>query len=168
MTKITDSQLTKDIQQYFSDGGGPSMKAIREYLEAKYTKEAVARERERIKEVANAVLEEHDEGSKSSASSSSQKRKASEAVSEQPSKKLKASSSSVTWSTSSNGEKFLDLGRNKRLSITSFKGVRYVNIREFYNKDGEMLPTKKGIALESKTWDLLKENLDKIDEYLAE
>ena len=36
----------------------------------------------------------------------------------------------------------------RRVEISQFKGVQLVNIREFYEKDGQILPGKKAIS----TW----------------
>lgn len=37
----------------------------------------------------------------------------------------------------------LQLSGTRRIGISKFKGKRIVNIREYYEKDGEMLPGKK-------------------------
>jgi len=65
------------------------------------------------------------------------------------------------------GERYFDLSAKKRLSITSFKGRAYVNMREFYEKDGQMLPTKKGVALDINAWQVLKDNMQLIDKELS-
>lgn len=36
------------------------------------------------------------------------------------------------------------LSKNRFASVSEFKGKKYVNIREYYEKDGKSLPTKKG------------------------
>ena len=59
----------------------------------------------------------------------------------------KASTSKASTSNSaSNSEVFHDLstGRQpRRVNVSEFKGKKLVNIREYYEKDGEMLPGKK-------------------------
>ncbi|RKF80318.1 putative RNA polymerase II transcriptional coactivator [Golovinomyces cichoracearum] len=35
----------------------------------------------------------------------------------------------------------------RRVEVTEFKGAHLINIREFYQKDGQYLPGKKGISL---------------------
>jgi hypothetical protein len=75
----------------------------------------------------------------------------------------------------------------KRLSVTSFKGKLYVNIREFYTDkgSGEVKPGKKGIMLTTEQvrqtllfqlvtfshfwtqWDILKVGINDIDELIA-
>eukprot|EP01112_Ceratiomyxa_fruticulosa_P007512 TRINITY_DN1954_c0_g1_i1.p1 TRINITY_DN1954_c0_g1~~TRINITY_DN1954_c0_g1_i1.p1 ORF type:complete len:118 (-),score=43.76 TRINITY_DN1954_c0_g1_i1:103-456(-) len=63
--------------------------------------------------------------------------------------------------------KFFDLGKNKRVSINQFKGVHYVDIREFYtDKSGETKPGKKGIALNEEQWNELKRQMADIDALL--
>ncbi|KAJ7703166.1 transcriptional Coactivator p15-domain-containing protein, partial [Mycena rosella] len=47
------------------------------------------------------------------------------------------------------GEKFIDLGKNKRATVRRFKGTTLIDIREFYldKASGEQKPGKKGISL---------------------
>lgn len=68
------------------------------------------------------------------------------------SKKTKAAASQASTSKAStsnsafNSEVFHDLstGRQpRRVNVSEFKGKKLVNIREYYEKDGEMLPGKK-------------------------
>lgn len=62
----------------------------------------------------------------------------------------------------------IDLGKNRRLTVRSFKGKVYVDIREFYMKDDKMLPGKKGISLSPEQWKMLIEKKDEIDEAIKE
>ncbi|XP_055906906.1 RNA polymerase II transcriptional coactivator [Eupeodes corollae] len=52
----------------------------------------------------------------------------------------------------------------RQVSVTEFRGRKYVDIREFYNKDGKTLPGKKGIALSLSQWQKL---LDVAEEVTA-
>jgi hypothetical protein len=36
-----------------------------------------------------------------------------------------------------------ELGKRKRVTISEFKGKKYVNIREYYEKDGKVAPARK-------------------------
>ncbi|KAL2023159.1 hypothetical protein VTK56DRAFT_3765 [Thermocarpiscus australiensis] len=46
------------------------------------------------------------------------------------------------------GNTYWEIGSNRRVSASQFKGATLVNIREFYTTpDGEMRPAKKGISL---------------------
>lgn len=40
----------------------------------------------------------------------------------------------------------------RRASISCFKGRYMVNIREYYEKDGQQLPGQKGISLPEEQW----------------
>ena len=42
---------------------------------------------------------------------------------------------------------FLQLGNRKFATVSEFKGKTLVQIREYYEKDGQMLPGKKGKVL---------------------
>ncbi len=46
------------------------------------------------------------------------------------------------------------LGKNKFVDVREFKGMVLVDIREYYEKDGEMRPGKKGIALSAPQWEV--------------
>ncbi|MCJ1477891.1 hypothetical protein MMC13_006564 [Lambiella insularis] len=46
-----------------------------------------------------------------------------------------------------NGEEFWELTTNRRVTISKFGGKIMVNVREYYEKDGQSLPGKKGISL---------------------
>jgi hypothetical protein len=59
-----------------------------------------------------------------------------------------------------------ELGNKRYVSVSEFKGKKLVNIREYYEKDGKLLPGKKGISLSQDQYNKLKELLDKIDDKL--
>ncbi|KAK2750211.1 hypothetical protein FQN55_002356 [Onygenales sp. PD_40] len=49
--------------------------------------------------------------------------------------------------TDSNGDPYWNISRLRRLTVSSFKGRTLVSVREYYEKDGQELPGKKGISL---------------------
>ncbi|CAM8948923.1 unnamed protein product [Rhodiola kirilowii] len=61
-----------------------------------------------------------------------------------------------------------ELSRNRRVSVRSWQGKIWVDIREFYEKDGKTLPGKKGISLNMDQWNILKDHLEEIDEAVLE
>lgn len=67
------------------------------------------------------------------------------------------------------GEPYWTLGRNRRVTVRTFKGKTLVDIREYYEKDdGEMAPGKKGISLNLQQYRDLKDLFEEIDEELGE
>lgn len=75
--------------------------------------------------------------------------------------------SDVMVKTSSEGEKYVDLGKKKRATIRSFKGIPLIDIREFYGADGDEKPGKKGISLTLEQWEALKKCTSTLDELFA-
>ncbi|KAF2879016.1 hypothetical protein ILUMI_27157 [Ignelater luminosus] len=57
-----------------------------------------------------------------------------------------------------------DLGKNRFVKLSEFKGKWYVNIREFYDSGGELKPGKKGIMLTMEQWQKFKSVMSDIDE----
>ncbi|KAL4869960.1 hypothetical protein BDV12DRAFT_166727 [Aspergillus spectabilis] len=53
----------------------------------------------------------------------------------------------VTRKEDGNGDSFWEINKSRRLTISAFRGKVMVSLREYYEKDGEQLPGKKGISL---------------------
>ncbi|KAA0199230.1 hypothetical protein HAZT_HAZT000105 [Hyalella azteca] len=66
------------------------------------------------------------------------------------------------------GDPYWDLGMRKRVTVREFKGSTFVDIREYYEKDGKNLPGKKGISLKAGDWGLLKDLIEDIDDALRQ
>ena len=56
-----------------------------------------------------------------------------------------------------------DINSRKKVQVRMYRGRTLVDIREFFQKDGKDLPTKKGIALNEEIWKALKEAIPEID-----
>ncbi|KAK7078042.1 Transcriptional Coactivator p15 (PC4), partial [Halocaridina rubra] len=62
---------------------------------------------------------------------------------EPPQKKAKSGGSGAVAKKDSSGDTYFDLEGLKRVTVREFKGKIYVDIREYYEKDGKVLPGKK-------------------------
>lgn len=62
-------------------------------------------------------------------------------------KQNKPSSSGIKALKNKDGEKYIDLGKKKHATVRTFKGIQLLDIREFYDAQGEEKPGKKGISL---------------------
>ncbi|XP_045215971.2 activated RNA polymerase II transcriptional coactivator p15-like isoform X2 [Mercenaria mercenaria] len=62
------------------------------------------------------------------------------------------------------GEMMFQLARMRYATVSEFRGKVMVGIREYYEKDGEMRPGKKGISLPMDQWKRLKDQIDDIDQ----
>ncbi|XP_065207713.1 RNA polymerase II transcriptional coactivator [Planococcus citri] len=82
-----------------------------------------------------------------------------------PAKKLAAAPSKKKTKDEDEG---FHLGNNRFVKVREFRGKVMVDIREFYEKDGELLPGKKGIALSATQWKKFKDMVNDIDEKLTE
>lgn len=47
----------------------------------------------------------------------------------------------------SDEKKYIDLGKKKRATVSAFKGIPLLDIREYYVSEGDERPGKKGISL---------------------
>ncbi|KAL3844792.1 hypothetical protein ACJIZ3_002195 [Penstemon smallii] len=56
-----------------------------------------------------------------------------------------------------------ELSKNRKVSVRNWQGKVWVDIREFYSKDGKELPGKKGISLSMDQWKILRDHVDEID-----
>lgn len=78
-----------------------------------------------------------------------------------PEKKAKVGNKSdekePTWS----------LPNRKFVKLREFKGKMYVDIREYYEKNGDLLPGKKGISLTPEQWRMIMSLGDEITETLS-
>lgn len=84
-----------------------------------------------------------------------------------PVKKVKTSDAvAESSSTNERGEPYWQLDDKKRVSVASFQGKTRVDIREFYSKDGKLLPGKKGIGLQPAQWRKLLEIAEEVTKAL--
>jgi hypothetical protein len=65
------------------------------------------------------------------------------------------------------GDRFLRLSNNRRITVRQFKGKTLVDIRETYSKDGKDLPGKKGISLSVEQFDKLKLSMELVSRELG-
>lgn len=80
------------------------------------------------------------------------------------SKKKSTHDDDVEVLTSSEGEKYVQLGQKKRVTVRKI----LVDIREFYGKDqDDEKPGKKGISLNLDQWACLKKSINTIDSFFV-
>eukprot|EP00470_Lotharella_oceanica_P004382 CAMPEP_0170175716 /NCGR_PEP_ID=MMETSP0040_2-20121228/8737_1 /TAXON_ID=641309 /ORGANISM="Lotharella oceanica, Strain CCMP622" /LENGTH=324 /DNA_ID=CAMNT_0010417789 /DNA_START=660 /DNA_END=1634 /DNA_ORIENTATION=+ len=84
--------------------------------------------------------------------------------SEPPSKKQKVECKSDAGAKGK--AKSWTLSSKRKVKLDHFKGRLLINIREFYDKDGEAKPGRKGIALTPDQWSKLYERMGELDEKL--
>ncbi|KAJ5919010.1 hypothetical protein N7466_009953 [Penicillium verhagenii] len=82
-------------------------------------------------------------------------------------KKAKVSSGDAGISkVDSNGDKYWEISKMRRVTVSSFRGKPMVSVREFYEKDGQELPGKKGISMPVAQFAALIKILPDIEEAL--
>lgn len=72
------------------------------------------------------------------------KKQKTEKVKERKDSRAESSKKSKSSSKDKDEEPTFELGKNKRVTVREFKGQIYVDIREFYDSEGELKPGKKG------------------------
>ncbi|KAI5363566.1 putative transcriptional coactivator p15 (PC4), ssDNA-binding transcriptional regulator [Septoria linicola] len=61
------------------------------------------------------------------------------------------------------GSVFWTIASKRRLQLSEFKGTTMVGVREYYEKDGEMLPGKKGISMTLEQFNMVVELLPQLE-----
>mmetsp|Transcript_31551 Transcript_31551/g.70985 ORF Transcript_31551/g.70985 Transcript_31551/m.70985 type:complete len:113 (-) Transcript_31551:22-360(-) len=68
--------------------------------------------------------------------------------------KLKKDSGGNYWAELSDPKEKRGGKTQKRITVNKFKGNVNIHLREYYEKDGDFLPGKAGIALSKEQWKL--------------
>ncbi|EXJ73727.1 uncharacterized protein A1O5_03489 [Cladophialophora psammophila CBS 110553] len=66
----------------------------------------------------------------------------------------------------SDGNTYWEISKARRVTLSEFKGKRLVNIREYYEKDKEWLPGKKGISMSIEQYSALIQIMPQIEAVL--
>ncbi|XP_014250842.1 RNA polymerase II transcriptional coactivator [Cimex lectularius] len=56
------------------------------------------------------------------------------------------------------------LDNRRFIKVREFRGKVMIDIREYYERDGDLLPGKKGICLSTIQWNKLKDIMSEVDE----
>jgi len=176
MSHITASQLKHQITNIVAevDVGNISSRQLREMVEDRcgLARDELQSRRQEVNNLTAEVLGEANKLSPGPSSSTSQSSSDGHASKDdEDDHSLQHSSKRPRTSTSPSshsdhptsqglqrtdqGEPYLDLGGNKRVTVSSFKGKLLINIREYYSSSedpSKMLPGKKGIAINPDQW----------------
>ncbi|ELR17634.1 RNA polymerase II transcriptional coactivator, putative [Acanthamoeba castellanii str. Neff] len=60
-----------------------------------------------------------------------------------------------------------EIGSKRRVTVSKFRNQLKIDIREYYEKDGELLPGRKGISLNEQQWQNLKDIISEVDAALG-
>ncbi|EES05235.1 hypothetical protein BDA96_04G188100 [Sorghum bicolor] len=86
----------------------------------------------------------------------------------EPAAKRQAAGDEGPSEPAEDGTVVAEISKNKKVSVRNWKGRVFVDLREFYVKDGKSLPTRKGISLQLDQWKILRDNIKAIDEAIKE
>ncbi|KAL3456321.1 transcriptional Coactivator p15-domain-containing protein [Aspergillus heterothallicus] len=81
---------------------------------------------------------------------------------------LRKSPGNLTRKEDANGDGYWEISKMRRVTVSSFRGKTMVHIREYYEKDGEEHPGKKGISLPVEQFSALLTLLPDIEAALKE
>ncbi|KAJ5988289.1 RNA polymerase II transcriptional coactivator KELP [Penicillium waksmanii] len=83
-------------------------------------------------------------------------------------KKSRVSYKGAPTKTDSNGDQYWEVSKMRRVTVSKFRGRTMVNVREYYEKDGQELPGKKGISLPVEQFAALVKLLPDIEQALEQ
>ncbi|KAJ5102879.1 RNA polymerase II transcriptional coactivator KELP [Penicillium argentinense] len=84
-------------------------------------------------------------------------------------KKAKVGSDGPTTAkTDSNGDRYWEISKMRRVTISTFHEKTMINVREYYEKNGEQLPGKKGISMPIDQFAALVELLPELEQALQQ
>ncbi|KAL6899215.1 hypothetical protein ACP4OV_005873 [Aristida adscensionis] len=86
----------------------------------------------------------------------------------EPAAKRQAAGGDGPSESADDGIVVAEISKNRRVAVRSWNGKVFVDIREFYVKDGKNLPSRKGISLQMDQWKILRDNIKAIDEAIKE
>ncbi|KZT10977.1 PC4-domain-containing protein [Laetiporus sulphureus 93-53] len=66
------------------------------------------------------------------------------------------------------GEKYIDLGKKRRATVSTFKGLIFLDIREYFGPECDEKPGKKGVTLQWEQWEKLKNSSEAIDKLFTQ
>ncbi|KAL8602282.1 hypothetical protein ACOMHN_022795 [Nucella lapillus] len=80
----------------------------------------------------------------------------------------KSKAAATEFEKGPNGELMIQLARMRYATVSEFRGKVLVSIREYYEKDGDLRPGKKGISLTLDQWNALKDHMGDIEEAIRQ
>eukprot|EP00005_Dracoamoeba_jomungandri_P001655 CAMPEP_0174252946 /NCGR_PEP_ID=MMETSP0439-20130205/2325_1 /TAXON_ID=0 /ORGANISM="Stereomyxa ramosa, Strain Chinc5" /LENGTH=114 /DNA_ID=CAMNT_0015333677 /DNA_START=99 /DNA_END=441 /DNA_ORIENTATION=- len=58
------------------------------------------------------------------------------------------------------------LSTNRKVTVSKWRNQTKIDIREYYEKDGELKPGRKGISLSIEQWETLRDIMPEVNEYI--
>ncbi|KAI1718973.1 transcriptional coactivator p15 (PC4) domain-containing protein [Ditylenchus destructor] len=133
--------------------------AIRKKVSKSKKRAVIESDSDSVDDVMHTALEENVKKEKSKSGSPIKKKiPESDEVTLEESNKAQAASAS--------GTELLEFGKLRFACVSEFRGEKRVDIREYYEKDGQFLPGKKGISMTETQFKNLKKIIPKIEEKL--
>ncbi|XP_076356079.1 activated RNA polymerase II transcriptional coactivator p15-like [Tachypleus tridentatus] len=83
-------------------------------------------------------------------------------------KKPSASNRATASSNQDNDSNMFQLSKMRFVNVREFRGKVMVDIREYYEANGDLKPGKKGISLNMEQWNALKHRIDEIDDAIKQ
>jgi len=164
----TDSDDDVDAKPEKQDAKGEKRKSTELVLDyhgdGSSKKQKIDTDKQRTaKESESSDEEEKKEKVKKKKEKKKKPKESSDSEDEEPKKKKKNSSKKeAANAVDGNARDGFSLGRDRKISVSEFKGRKFVNIREYYDAGGEMKPGRKGIALSREQWDMFTQVKDDV------